>query len=251
MVKHIVMSPILIALAALGTLCHVMVVSAEPQTQEVVPTLSVYGDTTDVSKVIPASDKHGPIRVRVTWVGALPAPWERQDDFVLSLRATRPRINTKFRFKSAYQVYHMDLIDLTGDGIEEVVLVSGIGRGTSVTKEYLEVYQIRGRALKLLGRTAYSGYFAEASRWWYDITYIRPAGSRCPDIQLTLAHDEMPREAGAVREFIPKEEKKLFSFCAETPRPGVRYHKRRTQMRETNTEERLTSRCTRRGRISG
>jgi len=57
----------------------------------------------------------------------------------------RPSVNVQHDFVSTYDRYRVDVIDLTGDGIEEIVLVSGFGRGTSVRKEYLEVFRVRDR----------------------------------------------------------------------------------------------------------
>lgn len=187
---------------------------AETTGRTILPTLSFHGDTSSVSKQIPASARHGRIDVRVTWIGALPAPWEKQDEFILSLEATRPKIHIKYHFKSAYQRYRMDFVDLTGDGMEEIVLVSGVGRGTSVTKEYLTVLQIGKDVLKPLGKTTVSGYFAEGSRWWYEIAYLQSSTSACPEVQLSLTHDEMPEGSWGGTEFIPKEESKTLSFCS-------------------------------------
>lgn len=203
-----------ITLTALLILCPA-VTQAEPVAQTILPILSFHGDTATVSKHIPASRSHGPISVKVTWIGALPAPWEKQDEFILSLKATRPKIDIKYHFESAYQVYRVDFVDLTGDGMEEIVLVSGVGRGTSVAEEYLTVLRIGKKALKPLGKTALSGYFAERSRWWYEIAYVQPSASNCPEVRLSLAHDEMPERSWGGLEFIPKEESKTLSFCAD------------------------------------
>ncbi len=215
MISHLAARTILTTL----TTCLIFypaVILAEPAALTILPTLSFYGDTSGVSKQIPASAKHGRIDVRVRWIGALPAPWEKQDEFILSLKSVRPKIDIKFHFKSAYQRYRMDFIDLTSDGMEEIVLVSGVGRGTSVTKEYLTVLQIEEKALKPLGKTPVSGYFAEGSRWWYEIAYVQSSTSVCPEVQLSLNHDEKPQGSWGGPEFIPKEESKTLSFCSES-----------------------------------
>lgn len=215
MISRVLNGTILISLAVWFAFRPATTV-AETTGQTILPALSFHGDTSSVSKQIRASPKHGPIDVRVTWIGALPAPWEKQDEFILSLKSVRPKIDIKYHFKSAYQRYRMDFIDLVGDGMEKIVLVSGVGRGTSVTKEYLTVLQIEKKALKPLGKTPLSGYFAEGSRWWYEIAYVQSSTSACPEVQLSLNHDEMPEGSWGGPEFIPKEESKTLSFCSES-----------------------------------
>jgi len=221
MISRFVVRTIVPTLTAWLILCPAATL-AEPVAQTILPTLSFHSDTSSVSKQIPASARRGCIDVRVTWIGALPAPWEKQDEFILSLKSVQPKINIKYHFRSAYQRYRMDFIDLTGDGMEEIVLVSGVGRGTSVTKEYLTVLQIEKKGLKPLGKTPLSGYFAEGSRWWYEIAYVQSSTSACPEVQLSLTHDEMPERSWGGPEFIPKEESKTLSFCSGSSSGKVR-----------------------------
>jgi len=99
----------------------------------------------------------------------------------------------EFPFESTYGYFELNLIDLTGDYVQELVLIAGRGRGTSVRSELLRVFAVHGRQLKQLMELPVSGYFGSRCRWWYRRDYVfeyrrdRPALER--GLQLTLEHD--------------------------------------------------------------
>ena len=93
------------------------------------------------------------------------------------------------KFHSSYEVFQIDAIDLTGDGSDEFVFLTGFGRGTSVRKETLAVYRREGAALAPILEVPLSAYFDSGRRWWYKPEYLDLDGNGTTDLRLVLTHD--------------------------------------------------------------
>ena len=84
-------------------------------------------------------------------------------------------------------------MDLTKDRIEELVLITGRGRGMSARSELLRVLAVRAKRLKPLWEVVMSDYFGSGCRWWYMDEYPfehrkdRPTLER--GVLLRLEHD--------------------------------------------------------------
>jgi hypothetical protein len=130
--------------------------------------------------------------VTVTIVGDLPCDF-LGDCFELTLAPEgHPRSSLRkvtLPFSSSYGRFRVILVDLTGDRVEEVLLVSGDGRGTSATRETLVAYQWRGAALHPILTTPISDYFGPGELWWYEFGFeINPRTGR-PCVILDLKQD--------------------------------------------------------------
>lgn len=114
-----------------------------------------------------------------------------KDWFKFELVSDDGKVSVSRKFVSTYGKFHIDLIDLTGDGQEEVVFVTGSGAGTSVREESLEVMQRRGNTLVPILKTKLSDYWTEGCRWWYAIEYVDLNGDGVTDLRLVLTHDQI------------------------------------------------------------
>lgn len=122
------------------------------------------------------------------------SPWP-EDHFVLRLyrSATAPEPDVTFEFESSYGVFELNMVDLTNDGIEDFVLISGRGRGTSARSELLRVFTLRDTQLKPVLDMVVSDYFGSGCRWWYRRDYVNKQLKGTPlahALVLTLEHDE-------------------------------------------------------------
>lgn len=100
------------------------------------------------------------------------SPWPED---ILELRLYCPadvsQPDPVLEFESSYGLFELDLVDLTGDGVEEFVLISGQGRGTSARSETLRVFAVRGGRFKQMLELGVSDYFGSGYRWRYRREY--------------------------------------------------------------------------------
>jgi hypothetical protein len=144
---------------------------------------------------LPATPSRPSWRITITEDRTFPEGAWPEDYFVLRIYrvATNATADIEFPFESTYGYFELDLVDLTNDRIEELVLITGRGRGTSVRGELLRVFAIRAKQLKPLLEVPVSGYFGSGCRWWYLHEYPfehrkdRPALER--GLLLRLDHD--------------------------------------------------------------
>lgn len=141
-----------------------------------------------------ASTLRSPWRIAITEDETYPEGAFPEDYFVL--RSYRdPQHSTpdiEFPFESTYGSFDLELMDLTGDHVEEIVLITGQGRGTSVRSELLRVLAVRGSELKQLLEVPVSGYFGSGCKWWYRHDYVfqtRKHRSLEYSLLLRLEHD--------------------------------------------------------------
>ena len=125
-------------------------------------------------------------------------------------------------FHSSYGGFEMDLVDLDGDGSEEVVLVKGEGRGTSARSESLNVYRLNGGIMALVVSTPLSGYAGSGHWWQYDCQYHDTDGNGTCDILLQL--DETVYETGGsslIQAAVPRDARKVIRFSAATAQLAI------------------------------
>ena len=130
---------------------------------------------------------------------------------LLSLRqSSNGVLMAEHRFQSSYDIFRLDLIDLTLDGQPEHVLVTGIGRGTSVRAEWLEVLEVYDGAFRTVLKTPCSGFFGSGATWEYRRDY-RDFGGQM-ELILTLHHTPLGERKAEVKEAIPPIDLKRFRF---------------------------------------
>jgi|GEM_PF-6934590 len=88
-------------------------------------------------------------------------------------------------FYTSYGLFELEAADLTGNGIEEFLLVTGDGRGTNVRRETLRVFTIYRNSLKEILRTKFGGYFG-VDYWRYHIEYADVNEDGILDLELIL-----------------------------------------------------------------
>jgi len=95
----------------------------------------------------PATNKHDGFVIDIWKNGAYSEDAFPEDYFVLHMysldKEGRRNVDLgSIDFSSSYGEFKLQLFDLTGDGIEEFILIRGEGRGTSARKEYLEITSV-------------------------------------------------------------------------------------------------------------
>ncbi len=115
-----------------------------------------------------------------------------------------PELLASMPFESSYGHYSLWLSDLTGDGVEEFVLVRGRGRGTSARSETMTVYSRDGAGFTALTEVPFSDFFGCGARWYYQPQFVRD-GDRTV-IELRLDRDDYSNGRPAFPESIPETE---------------------------------------------
>ncbi len=124
-----------------------------------------------------------------------------EDHFTLLVSSTDGSVVAHKDFESSYGKVQIELIDVTGDGIEEFVFVLGFGHGASVRSERLVVERIDQTQFAPILSIPVSEYFGPAARWWYRHQFI--VVNDIIDIRFVLGHDAPGRSPLDTPESIP------------------------------------------------
>lgn len=153
---------------------------------------------------IPASAARAAFTIDIAEDAAVDRKASAPRDFlILRIRSADDRIVAERKFESSYGIFRLDLVDLTGDGVEEFVLITGDGQGTDVRAEAVEVNQRIGSDWKVLARHAMSAYYGYGLRWWYTPHYVDLNADGALDLRLVRGCDE-PSPHEALSYFDPK-----------------------------------------------
>ena len=154
--------------------------------------------------IYPASAAREAFRLRVRAADVAGEEWPG-DGFSLEVwsNAAWPEMQASFLFESSYGHFLLWLADMTGDGREEFILVTGEGRGTSARRETLTVYSQEGADFTALTALPFSGYFGPGKRWYYQPTFTRVDGTI---LELRLCRDDDTNGRLSYPELIPGEQ---------------------------------------------
>jgi hypothetical protein len=119
-----------------------------------------------------------------------------EDHLVLSVHPPRTELKpvVEYGFASSY-TFDLKMMDVTGDGVEEIVLITGSGRGTSVRKETLAVLQWRASNISTLLSVPLSGFCGLNREWRYRLTFPQNQQNEPMHIALSL---ELPNDMDLV-----------------------------------------------------
>lgn len=136
-----------------------------------------------------------------------------EDHFLLEIfpsgTAQKPQII--HRFLSSYMEFDLRLVDLTGDGVEEVILISGEGRGTEVRKETLTVFQLQKVKLIPLLQTPFSGFYG-INHWESVLSFPKNNRTGQTHLALTLNYDLSEMGVLDDPDLIPKEQYREYKW---------------------------------------
>lgn len=109
-----------------------------------------------------------------------------EDSFVLEILASRTasRPLARMKFYSTYGFFDLSLVDLTGDGVEELLLVTGVGRGTNVREETLTVWKRDGKVFKSLLEKKVSAPCGVYCAWEYERQIVVVSQNANPHLRL-------------------------------------------------------------------
>jgi hypothetical protein len=120
------------------------------------------------------------------------------------------------RLKSSYGFFRLYLADLTGDGLEELVTITGVGGGTCAREEFMTVQQWNGGDLRQLLRTMVSRCYGPSARWWYEPDLERSPDSDTVQLVLSLEHDPLTSDPLEIPELIPSARRVVFAYDRST-----------------------------------
>lgn len=166
----------------------------------------------------PETDKRPSFIMEVSNDKKVEDPWP-EDHFIL--RISDPLNNktiTETQFTSSYGKFNLQVLDITGDGIEEFILIQGNGRGTSARNENILVFQHSGQTLKKILDEPISDYFGPAHQWRYELKILTIDSDK---VVLRLILDSLPidKECDLCSpSLIPEEKIKEFVFDKNTGR---------------------------------
>lgn len=90
-----------------------------------------------------------------------------EDWLGVSLLRPDGSVYAELPFHSSYGLFSLERVDINGDQNEELLLITGKGRGTGVRKETLRVYQVSEGEITELRKTPYSGFAGPDAHWTY------------------------------------------------------------------------------------
>lgn len=153
--------------------------------------------------IYPATSHREAFRLRVRPDESAADLW-LEDGFSLEVWSDTepPELQAALPFSSSYGYYSLWLADLTGDGPEEFILVTGKGRGTSARGETLTVYSRTGGTFTALTALPFSDFFGSGARWYYEPTFVRAGGRHI--LELRLGWDDYSDGRAANPELIPE-----------------------------------------------
>ena len=128
------------------------------------------------------------------------------DDYILKAAWDQGRRVAAYPFRTSYGKFRLEVADLAGDGVPELVLVYGTGRGTSVRSETLQVLAMEEGEMRRIAAAPYSGFFGSGARWWYEHRYFDSDGDGRLEVHLDLRHTPLGEGGAEDPESIPKQE---------------------------------------------
>lgn len=120
------------------------------------------------------------------------------------------------RFSSSYGSFKVEVIDLNGGALPELVLIQGTGRGTSVRSERLVVLGLRDTMVEL-ETVPFSGYFGSGAKWWYEHEYVDVDRDGRSEIRLRLKHTPIGEGGLEQPNSIPHEEEVVIDLGPGRP----------------------------------
>jgi hypothetical protein len=140
-----------------------------------------------------------------------------EDHFIL--RLSDPLNNktiTETHFSSSYGYFNLKIFDITGEGIEDFILIQGNGRGTSARSESILVFQHSGQTLKKILDEPISDYYGLGYQWKYKLKILTIDSDK---VVLRLILDSIPvdKECDLCEpSLIPEEKIREFVFDKNT-----------------------------------
>src|SRR6266850_3181837 len=108
------------------------------------------------------------------------------EPYSMFIRTSDGRIGVRVPIGSWGDQFHAEFIDLTGDGVEELLLSSVIAHGSENTRvDELFVYSLVAGTLLPLGSTGYRET-ADDTEWKYAVTYPMEVDRGCPSIRFVM-----------------------------------------------------------------
>jgi hypothetical protein len=141
------------------------------------------------------------------------------DWFELRVKDQNQKLVASKPFQSSYHKFHIDIVDLDGDGRKEFVFSLGEGRGTSARRETLYIEHFEDFHFKQVLATPLSDFYASGRKWWYSVEF-KNTGGGTTDVVLRL-HTDADSANKSAQVGIPAEQTKVFRWRTIT-QPGAK-----------------------------
>ena len=180
--------------------------------EKIIKPISILGPSTIK---FPATERRPGFTLEISEDCCYKGSWP-EDHFLLQIKEPEDS-NTlaETRFISSYGDFDLQLVDVTGDGIEEFILVWGKGRGTSARQEHLSVLMQSGKIFKPILEILVSDYFGSGLAWWYDREFKIIDNKGPIALRLDLKNSPFKGCDLCSPSLIPKEKTKEFVFDTE------------------------------------
>jgi hypothetical protein len=155
--------------------------------------------------VLPATSTRPSWHVHVFPCGGAEASFP-EDHLLLTIDLADGQEVLRHAFESSYGGFELVFHDLTGDGLEELLLVAGEGRGTSVRTESLSILALQEDGVSSILEQRLSDYYALGCKWEYrlvptqrdgrhglELTLDVPGHEQCQGFEAHLPRDRMKR----------------------------------------------------------
>jgi hypothetical protein len=113
-----------------------------------------------------------------------------EDNFTLRVhppdQALEPLVMS---FVSTYGLFELGVFDLTNDQVPDIILVTGVGRGTSVRGEILRVFDCASGTFHVILEEGVSGWFGSSAHWSYQRSILTRVAGNTSLLRLVLEHD--------------------------------------------------------------
>ena len=180
-------------------------------------TAQAYPRIEDVGALPVKLSNQSAVTLSVSLNPAMQADSWPEDHLILNVDFAGQQQDAALRFQSSYGTFQIELVDLDGDGLEEIILVKGDGRGTSVRCESLNIYRLKGEIIAPIASVPLSGYAGSGHPWNFSYRYDDTDANGTTDIILELdAMDHAANDTTLIKGALPTETLKIIKFSSDS-----------------------------------
>lgn len=132
--------------------------------------------------------------------------WYWEEDLVIRTSCPERKWSAARPFDAGYGRFRVDLVDLSGDGVEEFLFILKNGRGTGPLPHDLIVDRIDNNQFTTLLNRPQSEPYGPSVAWRYEPQYVDVNGDGTTDVRLVLEYDPPQSKWLVAPECVPSEQ---------------------------------------------